>query len=60
MIIQKFQINDKYIAEYALGEIQKPYGIERKCKEERLLPEEIKTRRQEQSCPILKSLSANG
>ena len=48
--------NDKSIAEYALGEIQKLYAIERKCKEEGLLPEEIKTRRQQESKPILESL----
>ena len=48
--------NDPTIAEYALGEIQKLYAIERKCKEEGLLPGEIKTRRQEQSLPILETL----
>lgn len=48
--------NDKSIAEYALGEIQKLYAIERNCKEEGLLPDEIKTRRGEQSQPILESL----
>ena len=48
--------NDKSIAEYTLGEIQKLYAIERKCREEGLLPDEIKTRRQEQSQPILESL----
>ena len=44
--------NDQTVAEYVLGEIQKLYAIERKCKEEGLLPDEIKTQRQEQSLPI--------
>ncbi len=48
--------NSKDVAEYALSEIQKLYAIERKCKEEGLLSDEIKTRRQEQSLPILESL----
>ena len=48
--------NDQTVAEYVLGEIQKLYAIERKCKEEGLLPDEIKTRRQKQSLPILESL----
>ena len=48
--------NDQTIAEYVLGEIQKLYAIERKCKEEGLLPDEIKTRRQQESLPILESL----
>jgi transposase len=48
--------NDESAAGYALSEIQKLYAIERKCKEEGLLPDEIKTRRQEQSTPILEAL----
>ena len=48
--------NDQTIAEYVLGEIQKLYAIERKCREEGLLPDEIKTRRQQGSLPILESL----
>lgn len=48
--------NDQTVAEYVLGEIQKLYAIERKCKEEGLLPDEIKTMRQQQSLPILESL----
>ncbi len=48
--------NDQTIAEYVLGEIQKLYAIERKCREEGLLPDEIKTRRQQESLPILESL----
>jgi transposase len=48
--------NDQTIAEYVLGEIQKLYGIERKCREEGLSPDEIKTRRQQESHPILESL----
>jgi hypothetical protein len=48
--------NDKAVAEYALGEIQKLYAIERKCKDEGLSADKIKTRRQEQSLPILVAL----
>jgi transposase len=48
--------NDQTIDEYVLGEIQKLYAIEKTCKEEGLLPDEIKTRRQEQSLPIPGSL----
>ena len=48
--------NDKAVAEYALGEIQKLYAIERKCKEEGVSADEIKTKRQEQSIPILTAL----
>ena len=48
--------NDKTIAEYVLGEIQKLYAIERKCKQEGLSPDEIKSKRQELSQPILASL----
>ncbi len=48
--------NNKEVAEYALAEIQKLYAIERKCKDEGLSMDEIKSIRQEQSLPILKSL----
>ena len=48
--------NNETVAEYALSEIQKLYAIERKCKEEGLLSDEIKSRRQEQSLPLLESL----
>ncbi len=48
--------NDKNRSEYALSEIQKLYAIERVCKEEGLSHDEIKTRRQEKSLPILESL----
>ena len=48
--------NNKEVVEYALAQIQKLYAIERKCREEGLLPDEIKSRRQEQSSPILTSL----
>jgi hypothetical protein len=48
--------NDKIRSEYALGEIQKLYATERKCKEEGLSAAEIKTIRQEQSLPVLEAL----
>jgi transposase len=48
--------NSKDVAEYALGEIQKLYAIERECKAEGLTTDEIKTKRQEQSLPVLEAL----
>ncbi|MFI5194651.1 MAG: transposase [Chitinophagales bacterium] len=48
--------NDKALAEYALGEIQKLYAIERNCKEKGFSAGEIKTIRQERSLPILEAL----
>ncbi|GAC1427451.1 MAG: IS66-like element ISBthe5 family transposase [Flavisolibacter sp.] len=48
--------NDQGRAEYAMGEIQKLYAIERDCKEQRLSVEEIKNVRQEKSLPILTAL----
>ena len=47
---------NKEVAEYSLAQIQKLYAIERKCKEDGLNMNEIKSRRQEQSLSILISL----
>jgi len=48
--------NDRSVAEHAMQEIQKLYAIERKCKEDNLSFNEIKTVRQQQSVPVLKAL----
>jgi transposase len=48
--------NDETVAGYALQQIQKLYAIERKCKEQHLTFDEVKTVRQEQSVPILNAL----
>ena len=50
--------NDRSRAEYALGEIQKLYTIERIIKEQNLSVEEIKLVRQIKSVPILATLGA--
>lgn len=48
--------NDEEVAGYALEEIQKIYAIERKCKEQNLSFDEIKSIRQRESKPILDAL----
>jgi len=48
--------NDQAVAEYAMGEIQKLYAIERNCKEQNLSFADVKAVRQKQSGPILTSL----
>jgi transposase len=48
--------NNQTVAEHAMQEMQKLYGIERKCKEENLSFDEIKAVRQQQSVPILNEL----
>src|SRR5262249_48378541 len=49
--------NDQARADYALGEIQKLYAIERSCKERALSFDEIKNIHGQQSVPILIELS---
>lgn len=47
---------NKEPAEYAMGEIQKLYRIERICEDGQLSPEEIKAKRQELAKPIMDSM----
>jgi transposase len=48
--------NDKQRAEYVLLEIQKLYAIERRAKEDKLDPEQIKELRLKESLPIINEL----
>lgn len=48
--------NDKQKAQYVLVEIQKLYAVERKAKEQKLNPEEIKELRLQESLPIINEL----
>jgi len=48
--------NDKILAEYFLGEIQKVYAIERQIRDENLSDQEIAQLRNEQARPILNAL----
>ena len=48
--------NDKQKAQYVLVEIQKLYAVERKTKEQNLIPEEIKELRLQESLPIINEL----
>ena len=48
--------NNQAVAEHSMQEMQRLYAIERKCKEENLSFDEIKTVRQQQSAPILNKL----
>ena len=50
--------NDPERANYALGEIQKLYAIERRAREAELAPDARRTLRQEHALPILKELEA--
>ncbi len=48
--------NDKVRAEYAMGQIQQLYSIERICKEQSLNVAEVTVVRQQKAVPILESL----
>lgn len=56
---RKFEESLKYdqqTSSYVLGEIQKLYNIEQKCRDQKLPPDNRKDIRQKQSLPILKEL----
>lgn len=53
---EQAQENDRHRADYALIQIQKLYALERKCKEEDLLPDQIKAARQQEAIPVLADL----
>ena len=52
------QSNNQELATYALAEIAKLYAIEEECRQQQLSKEQIKSRRQKDSLPILTSLGS--